>query len=98
MSKTWRNYAIDYLEKILLEYSTLPDPKPSLKYFIRDNYPFGQRKYTPYKIWLEEVKIVFKFKLDPKYYRWWRENLYGIVSKREQQEIEGQMSLFKEEE
>jgi hypothetical protein len=95
MSKTWRKYSIEHLEKILIEYATFPEPKPTLKYFIRDNYPFGQRKYTPYKIWLEEVKIVLKFKLEPKYYRWWRENL-NTFTRREQQEIEGQLNLFGE--
>ena len=30
--------------------------KKALKKALYDAYPFGQRKYHPYKIWLDEIK------------------------------------------
>lgn len=29
---------------------------PALRRALRDAYPFGERKYWPYKIWLDEIR------------------------------------------
>ncbi|HXH05395.1 MAG TPA: hypothetical protein VNI83_02275 [Vicinamibacterales bacterium] len=52
----WRDRA----DKVLRELFLAPDgtrrePPPTAAE-IRDAYPFGMRKYTPYKVWLEQVK------------------------------------------
>lgn len=48
-------------------YQELPSPRMSeehkkkLMKIIRASYPFGERKYFPYKAWLKEVKAVENF-------------------------------------
>lgn len=33
-----------------------------LRKLISEKYPFGQRQYHPYKVWLDEIKIQLKVK------------------------------------
>ena len=52
---TWRNSA----DKVLLElFDSLPADATDeeIDAAVFDAYPFGMRKYTPYKIWLQQVK------------------------------------------
>lgn len=49
----WRNIAAPIIAKILREY---PERNADQERSLRDAYPFGQRKYHPYKIWLDEIK------------------------------------------
>lgn len=49
----WRNRAMPIIAAVLREY---PDDSPERRKALRDAYPFGERKFHPYKIWLSEVK------------------------------------------
>lgn len=90
MAKTWRDYAIEHIDTCLREY----DRTSNLKKYLSENYPFGQRKYTPYKIWLEEVKIALTFEFNTQDYKGWRTRCYRIHKQQLAQEQEGQLTLF----
>ena len=51
---SWRNHAAPIIEKVLRE--TKGKPESDIKKALHDAYPFGQRKYHPYKIWCDEIK------------------------------------------
>lgn len=50
---SWRNHAAPIIAKVLSE--TQPN-SPERKKALHDAYPFRQRRYHPYKIWLDEIK------------------------------------------
>jgi hypothetical protein len=52
--KSWREIAAPIISKVLRE--TEGQPKPIVDKALFDAYPFGQRAYHPYKIWLDEIK------------------------------------------
>jgi hypothetical protein len=49
----WRIVARLEIEKVIGKYGL---SHPDIKKFISDAYPFGERKYWPRKVWLDEVK------------------------------------------
>ena len=51
----WRDYAAPIIAKVLKE--TKGQDEKAIKQALRDAYPFGERKYHPYKIWLDEIKV-----------------------------------------
>lgn len=52
MSKSrWREYASPIIARIVRTYPDGPERRAEL----RKAYPFGERKYHPYKIWLDEI-------------------------------------------
>ena len=66
--KSWRDVAIEVIASGLLEYeaqcaalSERPDPTAARKYVNEKFYPFTMREYTPYKVWLEELKLIATF-------------------------------------
>ena len=58
----WRTYALKVLAEVV---AALPEDATDdhVKRAISAAYPFGERKHTPYKIWLEEAKAV-RLRLD----------------------------------
>jgi hypothetical protein len=52
---SWRDTARPIIAKVIEEYNPDVDYK-SLKVKLREAYPFGERKYHPYKVWLDEIK------------------------------------------
>lgn len=52
--KTWRDIAKPIIREVLSETKGLSERE--IKAAIRDAYPFGERNYHPYKIWLDEVR------------------------------------------
>lgn len=48
---SWRDHSNQVLAKLFV----IGQPEPTDEQ-IRDAYPFGERKYHPYKIWLSAVK------------------------------------------
>lgn len=64
---SWRDMAIDVLADCLLEYEVQavlleqPITFADARKYCNDRYPFRERNYTPYKIWLEELKLVITF-------------------------------------
>ncbi len=54
MSNTWRAQAALVIHPIIAATGT--NDMPLLKRRLFEAYPFGQRKYYPYKIWCEEIR------------------------------------------
>jgi hypothetical protein len=52
--KSWRQRAVEVLLALKIEKG---DPDVKRKLF--DAYPFGMRKCTPYKVWLEECHRIY---------------------------------------
>ena len=52
---SWRDMARPIIAKVIAEVG-LSDPG-RLKRALFDAYPFGQRAYHPYRIWLDEIKV-----------------------------------------
>jgi hypothetical protein len=50
---SWRDHAAPIIKAVVDKYSHDPI---MLKAKLREAYPYGQRKYHPYKIWLDEIK------------------------------------------
>lgn len=50
---TWREKSAEVISEVIQQVG-LSDPK-ALRTALRVAYPFGERKYTPYKIWCSEV-------------------------------------------
>jgi hypothetical protein len=50
----WRDNASQIIRSVILEVGRKDEKK--LRKALSDAYPFGERKYTPYKIWLDEIK------------------------------------------
>lgn len=57
--KTWKQHAASHIRWVVQEHPTDMDEK-ELRKLISDNYPFGLRKYHPYKAWLKAVKEFFE--------------------------------------
>lgn len=51
---TWRDHASPIIAKVIAETGT--DDIKALRKALREAYPYGERKYHPYKIWLDEIK------------------------------------------
>lgn len=51
---SWRNKAAPIIEKVLTE--TSGKTEAEIRAALKDAYPFNERKYHPYKIWLDEIK------------------------------------------
>lgn len=54
MADTWRERARESLQAAYDAARTLGLDGKALEQALFDSYPFGQRKYTPYKVWCEE--------------------------------------------
>lgn len=54
MSDNWRARAAPIIAKVIKEVGY--DDLGRLKRAMFDAYPFGERKYHPYKIWCDEVR------------------------------------------
>lgn len=50
---SWRNTAAPIIAECLKQY---PDDEKALRAALRAAYPFGERQYHPYKIWLNEIQ------------------------------------------
>ncbi len=51
----WRRQAREVIKKVLDD--TKGADSAAIRKAISEAYPFGERRYHPYKIWLDEVKI-----------------------------------------
>lgn len=55
MKSYWRTHSQEVIKKVIAENKGKSEAE--IKKTISEAYPFGERKYHPYKIWLDEVKI-----------------------------------------
>ncbi len=51
----WRTIARRVIQQVMAEHPGLE--KATLRKVISAAYPFGERRYFPYKTWLDEVKV-----------------------------------------
>lgn len=51
----WRAIARPIIARVLAE--TAGQPERDIVAALREAYPFGERAYHPYKIWLDEIKV-----------------------------------------
>jgi hypothetical protein len=58
--KTWRDSARPIIHRVLKEQEG--SDEATIKQALYEAYPFGQRKYHPYKIWLDEIRVQRKLK------------------------------------
>lgn len=58
MKSPWRVKSAQVIYKIIKENSGITIKE--LRKKISKAYPFGERKYHPYKIWLDEVRIALR--------------------------------------
>jgi len=108
MTTSWRDHAINRISNALLEYeaqcaclSEQINPKDARKW-CNDQYPFGARECSPYKIWLEELRLIEKFlslSKPAKDYPHWRNHVNSRGEpwnnpKSKTVVSEGQLSLF----
>ena len=54
MSGSWRDSARPKVAAVLR--ATEGQSEAEIKKALFDAYPFGERRYTPYKIWLDEIR------------------------------------------
>lgn len=52
---SWRDYARPIITQVLKE--TKGQDEKAIRKALKEAYPFGERKYHPYKIWLDEIKV-----------------------------------------
>lgn len=77
MARTWRMIAKPIIAETLKEMKGKSEQE--IKRALREAYPFGERVYHPYKIWLDEIK---------------RQTGKKEVKKIQAMEIKGQQKLF----
>lgn len=58
-TKTWRDVARAVIQKALAEAEAQGLDKDATKRHVNAAYPFGERAYHPYRIWLSEMKNTF---------------------------------------
>jgi hypothetical protein len=51
----WRDYARPIIQKVLKETKGLDEKE--IRKALKEAYPFGERNYHPYKVWLDEIKV-----------------------------------------
>jgi hypothetical protein len=68
----WRRRARDVIRATMLDHPGADGP--AMKRLLRAAYPFGERRHTPYKIWLEEVKRALVI-IDQAEFRYYAEEL-----------------------
>lgn len=54
MPNTWRDSAKPVIAKVLQ--ATKGQDEKEIKKALHDAYPFGERRYWPYKVWCDEVR------------------------------------------
>lgn len=52
--RSWRDIARPIIARVLLE--TKDKTEQEIKKALFDAYPFGERRYHPYKVWLDEIR------------------------------------------
>ena len=53
--RTWRDGCKPIIHKVLKENEGKTDKE--IRKALLEAYPFGERAYHPYKIWLDEIKV-----------------------------------------
>jgi hypothetical protein len=60
---TWRERAKEVICEVIERVGR--NDEKALRAALREAYPFGMRKYHPYKVWLDEIKVQLNRKKPP---------------------------------
>ncbi len=100
MQVSWRDIARERILTVLMEQEAQAaclgeplDHKTVLK-AISKAYPFGQRKYHPYKVWCSEVRLAKLFLQSGLPARNYTVMAHELMYRRVHEPTEGQMTLF----
>lgn len=52
---TWRQKAAPIIAKVIEQHRG--EPESQVRKALREAYPFGPRRYHPYKMWLKEIRF-----------------------------------------
>jgi len=55
MTMTWRDAARPIIAAVIEQHGA--EDTYELRKAFREAYPFGEREYHPYKVWLDEIKV-----------------------------------------
>ncbi len=58
MGNTWRDTCRPIIAKAIAD--NKPNGDAAVKKALHKAYPFGERKYHPYKVWLDEIRVQLK--------------------------------------
>ena len=58
-TKTWRDLARAAIQKALKEAEAQGLDAEATKAYVNSRYPFGERAYYPYQVWLSEMRRTF---------------------------------------
>jgi hypothetical protein len=102
---SWRDLVIECIASALKDYAEIHpgkiDSKDCRRWISANRYPFGQRKYLPYKVWCNECAKIISFfdaHSDPMVYPGWR-NSFSRTAKNakaaaKSAESNGQINMF----
>ncbi len=78
MKSHWRTTAAGIISDVLDQCGTFSVEKPedmkAVRARLREAYPFGERRYHPYKIWCDEVRRQLGLKWPIGHKKAWRNN------------------------
>lgn len=75
---SWRDHARPIVARVIAAHPEASEKE--LRAALRDAYPFGERKYQPYKVWCDEVRRQLR--------------LPRILERPKAQDLPGQLTLF----
>lgn len=80
----WRKKSAEVILDVLDQCGSLttPEDMKAVRARLSEAYPFGEKKYHPYKIWLDEIKRQLGLKWPIGHKRAWENNQGRIKSQR----------------
>ena len=83
----WRKTAAEVISEVLDQCGTVdfssPENYKAVRARLREAYPFGEKKYHPYKIWLDEIQRQLGKKWPVGHKRAWENNQARSKSQRQ---------------
>jgi hypothetical protein len=81
----WREQAAEIISEVLDQCGDIstPENEKAARLRLREAYPFGERKYYPYKVWLDEIARQMGKKWPIGHKRAWENNRARFKSERQ---------------
>jgi len=80
---TWREQAAPIIQRVIHNCRATGKTEKQIRKALSDAYPFGPKKYWPYKVWLDEIKR----QLHPETVNHYRQRVKKIEVPKEQMEL-----------